>query len=83
MGRTPVYYNTFGFDVGLMTEAAVKNSDGSRQGIRDALEKLQNLPALNGPITYTTEDHTGQNFESIGMGKLETARRAGDTARSR
>jgi branched-chain amino acid transport system substrate-binding protein len=70
LGRNAVYYNTFGFDVGLITEAGVKNSDGSRQGIRDALEKLKGVPALNGPVTYTTEDHTGQNFESIGMGRL-------------
>jgi branched-chain amino acid transport system substrate-binding protein len=71
LGRNAVYYNTFGFDVGLITEAAVKNSDGTRQGIRDALEKVKGLPALNGPVTYTPEDHTGQNFESIGMGRLE------------
>ena len=38
LGRTPVYLNTFGYDVGLITEAAVKNSDGTRQGIRDAME---------------------------------------------
>jgi branched-chain amino acid transport system substrate-binding protein len=71
LGRNAVYYNTFGFDVGLITEAGVNNSDGSRQGIRDALEKLKGMPAVNGPVTYTTEDHTGQNFESIGMGRLE------------
>jgi branched-chain amino acid transport system substrate-binding protein len=70
LGRPAVYYNTFGYDVGLITEAAVKNSDGSRQGIRDAMEKLTALPAVNGPVTYTPEDHTGQNFRSIGMGKL-------------
>jgi branched-chain amino acid transport system substrate-binding protein len=71
LGRNAVYYNTFGFDVGLITEAGVNNSDGSRQGIRDALEKLKAMPAVNGPVTYTPEDHTGQNFESIGMGRLE------------
>ncbi len=71
LGRNAVYYNTFGFDVGLITEAGVKNSDGSRQGIRDALDKVKGLPALNGPVTYTPQDHTGQNFESIGMGRLE------------
>jgi branched-chain amino acid transport system substrate-binding protein len=70
LGRPAVYYNTFGYDVGLITEAAVKNSDGSRQGMRDALEKLKELPAVNGPVTYSPEDHTGQNFRSIGMGKL-------------
>ena len=56
---------------GLMTEAAVKNSDGSREGIRAALEKLQNLPGLNGPISYSTQDHTGQDYKSIGIGRLE------------
>jgi branched-chain amino acid transport system substrate-binding protein len=71
LGRNAVYYNTFGFDVGLITEAGVANSDGSRQGIRDALDKLKGMPALNGPVTYTPEDHTGQNFQSIGMGRLE------------
>ena len=38
VGHTPAYFNCFGYDVGLITEAAVKNSDGTRQGIRDALE---------------------------------------------
>jgi len=71
LGRNAVYYNTFGFDVGLITEAGVAGSDGSRQGIRDALEKLKGLPALNGPVTYTKDDHTGQNYESIAMGRLE------------
>ena len=70
MGRQPVYFATFGYDVGLITEAAVKGSDGSRQGIRDALERLKDLPALNGPVTYSKEDHTGQNYRSIGMGRM-------------
>jgi branched-chain amino acid transport system substrate-binding protein len=74
MGRVPPYFATFGFDVGLMTEAAVKNSDGSREGIRNALEKLHDLPGLNGPISYTPQDHTGQNFKSIGIGRLENGR---------
>lgn len=70
LGRTPIYFNTFGYDVGVITEAAVKNSDGSRQGLRDALEKLKDLPGVNGPVTYSPEDHTGQNYRSIAMGKL-------------
>ena len=60
-GRTPVFFNVFGFDVGLITAAAVTQSDGTRQGIRDALEKLKDLPAINGPVTYTPQDHTGQD----------------------
>jgi branched-chain amino acid transport system substrate-binding protein len=74
MGRTPVYFNTFGFDVGLITEAAVKNSNGTRQGLRDAMEKMRDLPAVNGPVTYSPQDHTGQNFRSIAMGKLQAGK---------
>jgi branched-chain amino acid transport system substrate-binding protein len=71
LGRVPPYFATFGFDVGLMTEAAIKNSDGSREGIRNAIEQLHDLPGLNGPISYSAEDHTGQNYKSIGIGRLE------------
>ena len=39
----------FGYDVGLITEAIVKNSDGTRQGMRDALEKLKGLAAHQRP----------------------------------
>ncbi len=71
LGRNPVFFNTFGYDAGLIIGAGVANSDGSRQGIRDALERLKNLPAVNGPVTYTKDDHTGQDFRSIAMGRLE------------
>ena len=70
LGHTPAYFNTFGFDVGVITGEAVAKSDGSRQGIRDAIEKIKDLPGVNGPITYSPDDHTGQNFRSIGMGRL-------------
>lgn len=71
MGSTVVYFATFGFDVGILTEAAYRNSDGTRAGLRDALEAVKDLPGVNGPMTYSPTDHTGQNFRSIGMGKLE------------
>jgi branched-chain amino acid transport system substrate-binding protein len=71
LGRTPVYFNTFGYDAGLIIGAGVANSDGSRQGIRDALEQLKNLPAINGPVSYTKDDHTGQDFRSIAMGRMK------------
>ena len=70
LGRPPVYFNTFGYDVGIITAAAVEHSDGTRQGLRDALDKIKNLPGVNGPISYTPADHTGQNFRSITMGRL-------------
>lgn len=70
LGRTPVFFNTFGYDVGLMTAAAVARSDGSRKGIRDALEALKDMPALNGPISYRPDDHTGQDSRAVAVGKL-------------
>ena len=69
-GRTPVFFNCFGWDVGVITAAALPNSDGTRQGIRDALEKLKDLPALNGLVSYSPQDHTGQDARSIIVGKL-------------
>ena len=71
LGRTPTFFMIFGFDAGLIMEAGVKNSDGSRAGIRDALEKLKDMPAVNGPVTYSKEDHTGQDYRSLAMGRLE------------
>lgn len=71
LGRRPIFLNTFGYDVGLITETAVKNSDGSRQGIRDALEKLKDAPTLNGPVTFTPADHNGQDKRSISMAVLK------------
>jgi branched-chain amino acid transport system substrate-binding protein len=70
-GRTPVFFNTFGWDVGVITAAALAKSDGSRQGIRDALESLHDLPALNGPVTYSPDDHTGQDARSITVASLK------------
>lgn len=71
LGHTPVYFSVFGFDVGLIMEAAVKNSDGSRQGLRDALEKLKDLPCINGPVTYTPQNHTGNDYRAVAMGVLK------------
>jgi branched-chain amino acid transport system substrate-binding protein len=70
LGRPPVYLNTFGYDVGLITEAAVRDSDGTRAGIRDTLDRMKDLPALNGPVTFTPTDHTGQDYRSLAMAKL-------------
>ena len=70
LGRAPVYSATFGYDVGLITEAAVPKSNGTRQGIRDAIESLKNVPGVNGPISYQPDNHTGQDYRSLLMAKL-------------
>lgn len=71
IGHNPPYFATFGYDVGIMTGAAVDPSDGSRQSIRDHLEALHDLPAMNGPISYSAKDHTGQSYRSIKIGRFE------------
>jgi branched-chain amino acid transport system substrate-binding protein len=71
VGHQPTYFNTFGYDVGLITEVGVAKSDGTRKGIRDALEAIKDLPAVNGPVSYQPADHTGQNDRSIAIGRLE------------
>ncbi len=71
LGHTPVYFQVFGYDIGLILEAAVANSDGTRQGLRDALEKLKDLPCINGPVTYTPENHTGNDYRAVAMGILK------------
>jgi branched-chain amino acid transport system substrate-binding protein len=70
LGHTPIYFNVFGYDIGLIMEAAVANSDGTHQGLRDALEKLKDLPCINGPVTYTPENHTGNDYRAVAMGVL-------------
>ncbi len=69
-GRTPAFFKCFGGVTGEIIAAALPKSDGTRQGIRDTIEQLKDLPALNGPISYTPQDHTGQDARSIVIGKL-------------
>jgi branched-chain amino acid transport system substrate-binding protein len=71
LGRTPPYFATFGFDVGFITAAAVKPGHDTRKEIRDNLEAIKDLPTMNGPVSYSAKDHTGQNFRSITVGRLE------------
>jgi branched-chain amino acid transport system substrate-binding protein len=72
LGRTPPYFDTFGYDVGIITGAAVPNDPNpTRQAIRDRLEAIKDLPAMNGPISYSAENHTGQDYRSIIIGRLK------------
>lgn len=68
LGKTPAYFNTFGFDAGLILGQALANSDGSREGMRVALEKIKDLPAINGFVTFTAQSHTGQDQRGMTVG---------------
>ena len=71
LGRTPVLFHTFGWDTGILTEWAANNSDGSRQGLRDAMERIKEQPAINGPLTFTPDNHIGQDTRGLIMAQLK------------
>jgi len=65
LGRPAGLFHTFGWDHGIATEWAINNSDGTRDGIRAALDKIKDLPAINGPLTYTPDNHIGQDSRGL------------------
>ena len=67
LGKKGTLFNSFGWDHGILTEWALANSDGSRQGIRDALDTATDVPAINGPFTYTPDNHIGQDYRGLTM----------------
>lgn len=71
LGKPGNLANSLGWDIGIVSEAAIKNSDGGRDGIRNALDKTKELPGINGPITYTPQNHIGQDTRGLAMLKLE------------
>ncbi len=71
LGKPALLFHTLGWDTALITDYAMKNSDGSRQGIRDALEKAKDVPAINGPFTYTPTDHIGQDIRGLIMSEFK------------
>lgn len=71
LDRAPSLGTALGWDIGIVTEAALKNSDGSREGIRAALDKIKELPGINGPITYTPQNHIGQDARGLAVLKLQ------------
>ena len=60
-GKEPgdyLFYNVLGYDGLMVLAEAIKNSDGTGAGIKDALYKIQNFDGLSGPISI---DETGIN----------------------
>lgn len=67
IGKPALLFHTIGWDTALITEWAMNNSDGTRQGIRDALDRAKDVPAINGPFTFTPTDHIGQDIRGLVM----------------
>lgn len=58
-------FTTFGWDHGILTEWAVNAVGTDRQAIRDKLEQAKDVPAINGPFTYTPQNHIGQDYRGL------------------
>ncbi|OJY37013.1 MAG: hypothetical protein BGP06_19310 [Rhizobiales bacterium 65-9] len=71
LGKKGTLFDTFGWDHGILTEWALANSDGSHQGIRDALDRATDVPAINGPFTFTPTNHIGQDYRGLTMAQFD------------
>lgn len=65
LGKPPITFNNFGWEYGIITEWGLKNSDGSREGLRNALDRAKDVPSINGPITFSPESHLGQDIRGV------------------
>jgi branched-chain amino acid transport system substrate-binding protein len=74
LGKPALLFDTIGWDTALVTEHAVTVSDGTRDGIRAALDQIKDLPAINGPFTYTPENHIGQDARGLIFARFDGTR---------
>jgi branched-chain amino acid transport system substrate-binding protein len=70
LGHPATNLNTAGWDAAMLVEHAIETSDGTRNGIRDAIERTKDLPVIGGMMSYSPGDHSGKNDRSIGIGQL-------------
>ncbi|RZI95651.1 MAG: hypothetical protein EOP39_29455 [Rubrivivax sp.] len=60
-------FTTFGWDHGVLTEWAANAVGTDRRALRDKLESAKDVPAINGPFTYTPQNHIGQDHRGVTM----------------
>jgi ABC-type branched-subunit amino acid transport system substrate-binding protein len=70
LGHPATNLNTAGFDTGLIMMEAVNKSDGTRDGIRDALEAIVDLQVIGGLVTYGPDNHHNKDERSVTVGQL-------------
>jgi branched-chain amino acid transport system substrate-binding protein len=68
--RRPTEFDEIGWDMGVLVEHAVTTSDGSRDGIRDAIEKTRDLPASGGYFSFSAQDHGGRDKRSVVVAEI-------------
>lgn len=70
LGHPATNLNTAGWDTAMMVEHAIETSDGTRDGIRNAMEATKDLPVIGGVMSYAPDDHGGKDERSIGIGRM-------------
>jgi branched-chain amino acid transport system substrate-binding protein len=70
VGHRPTEFDEMGWDMGVLVEHAATMSDGSRDGIRDAIEKTKDLPASGGYFSFSAEDHGGRDKRSVVVAEI-------------
>ena len=74
IGHPATNLNTAGWDTAMVAARAIEQSDGTREGIRAALENTENMPVIGGFISYAANDHRGKDERSVGIGRLAAGR---------
>jgi branched-chain amino acid transport system substrate-binding protein len=70
MGHPATNLNTAGFDTSLIVMSAVNKSDGSRDGIRDAIEGTSDLQVIGGLVSYSPTNHHGKDERSVAVARM-------------
>jgi branched-chain amino acid transport system substrate-binding protein len=74
IGHPATNLNTAGWDTAMVVAHAIEMSDGTREGVRAALDNTENLTVIGGFISYTANDHRGKDERSVGIGQLKGGR---------
>jgi branched-chain amino acid transport system substrate-binding protein len=70
LGHPATNLNTAGFDTALIVMNAVNKSDGSRDGIRDAIEATVDLPVIGGFVSYSPTNHHGKDERAVAVAQM-------------
>jgi branched-chain amino acid transport system substrate-binding protein len=68
VGRDATFMHVIGYDMGILTEWAVNNSDGTRKGIQATLAGAKDVQVIMGPVDFTTGTHNGLDYRAILVG---------------
>ena len=70
MGHPATNLNTAGFDTAIIVMNAVNNSDGTRDGIRNAMEAIADLQVIGGLVSYSPTNHHGKDERSVAVSQM-------------